>query len=254
MLSPDQLKLKDLPRAVRGYSIPDTDEQIGYLLKQYTELYKEYIILKEKYDAASKTAENAEKDEESIRSALINAQKASSRITREANEKADVIIRSTKTACDKIMIDFRQAIAREKLKLAAVVEATDGFRERMLELHRDQMAQIEALLADDSYKDLLEDVDSFADAAVKDIKDNLAGESGTREADARDAASSSKPTYDGPEPLDLDKAYERRRSGIDDDTLEKPDQALFEEARYGSEIENNPNMTKTFRTVKKDKK
>ena len=246
MLSPDKLEIKDIPKSVRGYSIPETDSLIKYLYDSYSELYAQYIALEKKYETAMERVMDSEKDEESIRSALINAQKASSKITREANEKAEMIVRSTKVACDKIMDDFRRAIAEEKLKLAAVVEAVQGFKEKLLDLHREQMAQIEGLTEDDSYKELLEDDDSFADLVISGIKETLSSELGAEETEYI----SPLDDYDGPEPIDLDKAYERRKSEVEDDQLEKPDQDLFEEAKYGSEIENNPTMTKQFKKIK----
>ncbi|MBQ7500560.1 MAG: DivIVA domain-containing protein [Clostridia bacterium] len=251
MLSPDKLELKDIPKAVRGYSIPETDNLLKYLYDCYVSLYAEYNALEKKYESAMERVRDSEKDEESIRSALINAQKASSKITREANEKADLIVRSTKVACDKIMDDFRRAVAKEKLKLAAVVEAVQGFKEQLLELHREQMAQIEGLTEDDSYKELLDDDDKYADLVINGIKETLSTELGTEE---ESEGSDDEGGYDGPEPLDLDKAYERRNTEIEDDELEKPDQDIFEEAKHDSELENNPTMTKQFKTVKRKPK
>jgi len=103
MLPPHELKGKDFTRVVRGYNPVEVDEHIKFIIEKYTELYRENDELERKLKTANARLEQFKSDEESIRSALINAQRASAKITTEANERAEIIIRSAKTSCDRII-------------------------------------------------------------------------------------------------------------------------------------------------------
>lgn len=48
MLPPHEIKAKDFTHAIRGYSAEEVDEYADFVLKKYTELYRETVRLKQK--------------------------------------------------------------------------------------------------------------------------------------------------------------------------------------------------------------
>lgn len=128
MLPPHELKNKDFPKAVRGYSMVDVDEHIEFIIQKYTDLYRANDELERKLQKAEADLKDFRSDEESIRSALINAQRASAQIISEANERADVILRSAKTNCDKIVAEFNGQIKGERGKLIQLRKVISDFK------------------------------------------------------------------------------------------------------------------------------
>ena len=73
MIEPHELKSKQFSKVVRGYSQTEVDEHIDFVIAEYTKLYRENDELSRKLAEAEAQVEAYKKDEESIRSALINA-------------------------------------------------------------------------------------------------------------------------------------------------------------------------------------
>ncbi|MDD4773097.1 MAG: DivIVA domain-containing protein [Eubacteriales bacterium] len=174
MLPPNELKNKNFTKAVRGYSMADVDEHIDFLIEKYTELYRENDELERRLRTTLAKLEAIKKDEESIRSALINAQRASSTIINEANERAEVVIRATKNNCDKILSDFRSDIRAECdrfLKLRASVAA---FKQELFNMYNNHIEYIDTIGSDaDEIDDLQVTEEYFVRQAIKEIKDDL---------------------------------------------------------------------------------
>lgn len=175
MLPPNELKNKNFSKAVRGYSMVEVDEHIQFIVDKYTELYRENDDLERKLRVTLNKLEIIKKDEESIRSALVNAQRASSAIINEANERAEVVMRATKTNCDKILSDFRSDIRTERdrlLKLRAIVAE---FKKELFDIYNTHIEYIDKInpeAADIDDLKITEEI--FVRRAITDIKKDIA--------------------------------------------------------------------------------
>jgi len=145
MIDPHELKNKQFSKAIKGYSMAEVDEHIDFIIEKYTELYRRNDELERQLQTAESQIENYKKDEESIRSALVNAQRASSKIIDEANDRADALLRSSKSNCDRVLAEFRQNIEREKRSLAAVTEAIRAFKAQLFEAYSSHIEYIEQI-------------------------------------------------------------------------------------------------------------
>lgn len=148
MLPPHELKNKEFPKVMRGYSIVDVDENIEFIIQKYTELYRANDELERKLQKAEADLKEFKNDEESIRSALINAQKASAKIISEANERADVIIRSAKTNCDKIVAEFNEQIIKEREKLIDLRKVISEFKLSLFNQYTSHIEYVESIAPD----------------------------------------------------------------------------------------------------------
>lgn len=145
MLPPNELKNKTFTRVVRGYNPDEVNEHIAFVIEKYTELYRENDRLERKLKTVTAQYEALRRDEEGIRNALINAQRAGTSIVSEANERAEVIMRAAKTNCDKVLDDFRAEVRAEREKLAQLRSAVDRFKEdlfRSYQQHIDFISEI----------------------------------------------------------------------------------------------------------------
>lgn len=175
MLPPNELKNKKFSKVVRGYSMVEVDEHIEFIIDKYTELYRENDDLERKLRITLAKLDVIKKDEESIRSALINAQRASSTIINEANERAEVVMRATKTNCDKILSDFRTDIRAERdrlLKLRAIVAE---FKKELFNIYNTHIEYIDTINPDAGENDDLKITEEvFVRRAITEIKKDIA--------------------------------------------------------------------------------
>lgn len=142
MLPPYELKNKPFKTALKGYNTAEVDEHLGFVQNKYTELYRAYNELERKFAACEAELEQFRKNEDAIRRALVNAQNAGARIMREAGDRSQLILQSTKDSCQQILADFDQEIERKQDTLQALKNEVFEFKSRMFTIYR---AHIELL-------------------------------------------------------------------------------------------------------------
>lgn len=84
MLPPHELKNKTFTKSMRGYNPVEVDEYIEFVIEKYTEIYRENDELERKLKTAVAQLDEIKGDEDSIRSALIDAKRAAANIRSEA--------------------------------------------------------------------------------------------------------------------------------------------------------------------------
>ena len=145
MLPPHELKKKNFTKAVRGYAANEVDEHIDFIIEKYTELYRQNDELERKLRTALAQIDAYKTEEESIRSALINAQKAGTKIVAEANERADAIARSAKANCDRMIAELRNKVAKERDTLYRLQRMAADFKTHVFEEYQKHIEQLENL-------------------------------------------------------------------------------------------------------------
>ena len=148
MLAPHELKNAEFTKSLRGYSTVEVDEHIDFLIEKYTELYRLNDELEKKLRITEAQLDALKAEEESIKITLVNAQKASTRIINEANERADVIMRSAKNSCDKLLLDFGEKIEDENARLIAAKKQTEAFKISLLKAYREHILGLEKISPD----------------------------------------------------------------------------------------------------------
>ncbi len=145
MLPPYELKNKPFRTALRGYHTGDVDEHIEFIINKYTELYRAYNDLERRYGEVSAELEQFNKNEDAIRQALVNAQNAGARIMREAGDRSQLILQSTKENCKTILTDFERQIRHEQDTLHALKTQVAEFKSRMFALYQEHIELLEAI-------------------------------------------------------------------------------------------------------------
>ncbi len=148
MLAPHELKNVEFSKSLRGYSTVEVDEHIDFLIEKYTELYRLNDELEKKLRITEAQLDALKAEEESIKITLVNAQKASTRIINEANERADVIMRSAKNSCDRLLNDFADKIEEENDHLIAAQKETATFKAGLLKAYREHILALEKISPD----------------------------------------------------------------------------------------------------------
>ncbi|NLZ36582.1 MAG: DivIVA domain-containing protein [Clostridiales bacterium] len=190
MIEPHELKSKQFSKVVRGYSQTEVDEHIDFVIAEYTKLYRENDELSRKLAEAEAQVEAYKKDEESIRSALINAQRASSKIINDANDRADELLRASKTGCEKILAEFRVEVGLERQKLTSLKKVISAYKARIYREYSEHIAYLEKISPDYDLGelDLSEEEAAASDEnyvrkVLQNVKEELATAAAQREAE-----------------------------------------------------------------------
>ena len=176
MLAPHELKNREFTKSLRGYSTVEVDEHIDFIIEKYSELYRENDELEKKLRLTEAQLDAMKGEEESIRSALVNAQKASTRIINEANERADVIMRSAKNSCDRLIAEFKANIKKETERLNEARKEVAAFKAALFEEYQAHIELIEKI-APDIAPVPSDDrtAEELSAAVIERIKNDLAG-------------------------------------------------------------------------------
>ena len=230
MLAPHELKNTEFSKSLRGYSTVEVDEHIEFILEKYTELYRINDELEKKLRITEAQLDALKAEEESIKTTLVNAQKASTRIINEANERADVIMRSAKNSCDRMVAELKANVIKENERLRDAQRETASFKAALFEAYEAHIAQIEAISPEIRIVNT-DDIqaEELSSEVFERIKADLAGKkeliSGSDDPftpvdESADTVASGESSAEAPIP-----------DALDDDEPVKPDENAFSEAR-----------------------
>ena len=107
------------------------DEFLDELAADFTALSKENAALKGKMKMLVQKVDEYRQTEDSMRLALLSAQKLSSQIESEARERADVTVAEAKEYAERLTRQTADSIANEGAKLEEAKKATSRFFDHM---------------------------------------------------------------------------------------------------------------------------
>ena len=145
MTTAQEIREKTFERAMRGYDIGSVDEFLDQMAADFTAMEKENAALKSKMRVLVEKIEEYRQTEDSMRLALLSAQKMSSDIETEARQKADALLTQARQKADSITKGATDNIQNEELKLAEAKKATQKFIEHMSAVCSKQMEFYEKL-------------------------------------------------------------------------------------------------------------
>ena len=120
MITPVDLENKEFKKGFRGYDIDEVETFLTELSKDYAKSYRENASLKDKNAILTDAIENYKEMEETMRSAIISAQRTSEEILRNAHEQADTIIKEAKVKASEIMNELDTDIQELKRESAEI--------------------------------------------------------------------------------------------------------------------------------------
>ncbi|MCI8387473.1 MAG: DivIVA domain-containing protein [Clostridiales bacterium] len=173
MLPPHELKNKTFSRAMRGYNPVEVDEYIEFIIEKYTELYRENDELERKLKTAVTKLDEIKNDEDSIRSALIDAKRAAAQIKSEAEDRAQAIIRSAKSSCNTILSDFNDKIEAGRSTLIEMKRDTLQLKRELFDRYSEHIRYLDKLTEGIDPADIPE-ADTLRKQAVSELKSSIA--------------------------------------------------------------------------------
>jgi len=107
-ISPMDIEQQEFGRSFRGYNEEEVDDFLDKIVKDYEELIKENAKLKEEIDRMRERLKEFGEIEESLRSALLNAQKSADEIKGRVENEARAVIEKAEREAEKVKLKASQ--------------------------------------------------------------------------------------------------------------------------------------------------
>ena len=121
MMTPQEVANCTFAKSVMGgYNMASVDDFLDKLTEDYAALFKENAALKAKLKLTVDKMSEYRESEDAIRSTLLAAQKMSTAMLTEAEQKRDAMIASASADAQARVTELKQQIAEEERRLSAV--------------------------------------------------------------------------------------------------------------------------------------
>ena len=146
MLTPQEVSERAFPKAsFGGYNMGQVDEFLDLLTADYTALYNENAVLKNKMKVLVEKVEEYRSTEEAMRKALMTAQRMAEEMVQEAQKNRDAILREAEELARAKTENIRKEIEAEQFRLESAQSATAAYVARVRALHEKELAYLDRL-------------------------------------------------------------------------------------------------------------
>lgn len=151
-MNSDEIRNVAFDRTMRGYRPEEVDE---FLARVAAELDK---VQEEKEDAEQKMFILAEKvdqyrdDEETLKTALLNAQRMGESVIHEARQKAETIIYDANSKASQLKNEAEASVAASQAELERLKKEVAQFKNTVLELYRQHIASLTNVPGEETLK------------------------------------------------------------------------------------------------------
>ena len=129
----------------RGYRAEEVDDFIDECVAAMEQLAQENAATNQKMKMLADKLAEYRNDEDSIRAALLNAQRTGDTIIRDAQTKAQAILESAEQDAETARRELLADIEREKEELARIKREVREFKEKLLGMYKDHLSLIKVL-------------------------------------------------------------------------------------------------------------
>ncbi len=128
MFTPQEIQEKTFVKAVfGGYDMQTVDEFLEPLTEDYITLYKENAVLKSKMKVLVEKLEEYRSQEESMRKAIISAQRTADAMVAEAEKKCARLMSEAENTVQSKTVDVEQVLSEEEERINCAKQAALNF-------------------------------------------------------------------------------------------------------------------------------
>ena len=132
-----------------GYKAEDVDDFLDEVQVSYEKLQKEVLDLTEKIKILADRVGQYREDEDSVKTALVSAQKLSTAAIADAKKEADAIIADARLRADQILNSINNDVLRQNETLAGLKKAVKDYRSNILSLYKEHLKLVNSFNAED---------------------------------------------------------------------------------------------------------
>lgn len=142
MYTPQEIRSIEFTKTLGGYKTTEVDDFIDGCADTVEALLKEKNELAKKLEVLADKLVEYRNDEDSIRTALLSAQRLGDTVVREANHKAGLILDDANIKAKKIEETAKRNIVDEEKELERVKKEVSLFKNRMMSIYREHLSLI----------------------------------------------------------------------------------------------------------------
>ena len=128
MLTPEEIRNIAFTKGIGGYKTNEVDLFIDQCADTVETLLSEKAELNKKLEILADKLVEYRNDEDSIRTALLSAQRLGDTVVREANHKAGLIMDDANIKAQKIVENARRSIVKEEEELRRIEKEVASFK------------------------------------------------------------------------------------------------------------------------------
>ena len=141
MMTPQEVASHSFAKAtLGGYNLAMVDEFLDALTEDYTALYNENAILKNKLKVLSDTVEEYRATEGTMRKAMLAAQQMADSLVDEAKRKHDQLVDEARQDAQSRIDELNRAVEAEEYRLKKAQESTAAYVRKLARAHEEEMA------------------------------------------------------------------------------------------------------------------
>ncbi len=145
MYTVDEIRNVTFTKTLGGYKTGEVDDFIDICADTVEALTAEKEDLKKKMEMLANKVVEYRNDEDSIRSALLSAQRLGDTVLREANHKANLILDDARIKAEKMGQTAKQQIAEQLQELERMKKLVGEFKSKILGVYREHLSMIDVL-------------------------------------------------------------------------------------------------------------
>ena len=151
MMTPQEVASHAFAKAtLGGYNMAMVDEFLDLLTEDYTALYNDNAILKNKLKVLSETVEEYRATDTAMRKTLLAAQQMAEAMVSDAEKKKNELVHDAEAAAQTRLNELKQQITDEEYRLQKAKEATAAYVQQVTQAHQgalDYLARLGELTA-----------------------------------------------------------------------------------------------------------
>lgn len=145
MLTISEIKNKKFEKSAFGYKVEDVENFLNDIIDTISALENEKAETEQKLVVLASKIEEYRNEEDSLRQALLGAQKLGDSILKEAKNRAEIMMRDATIKSENIVKNVKEEVKREEVILNKMKREVDSFRTKMLTMYNSHIDMIKSL-------------------------------------------------------------------------------------------------------------
>jgi len=145
MYTAEDIRNAEFTKNMGGYKVAEVEAFIDNCADTVEALVAEKEELNKKLSILADKLVEYRRDEDSIRSALLSAQRMGDSIVREANEKAEKTLAEARAQADSIVRDAKTGISEYEAELERLKAEVASFKTNILSLYKEHLTLLKSI-------------------------------------------------------------------------------------------------------------
>lgn len=145
MLTSNEIRTVSFDKGMRGYRCEDVDAFLRQIADQMDEQNAKHAEMEKNLYVLAQKIEQYRADEDTLKSALINAQRLGENVIHEAKQKADAILRDAALKAESLDEQLKAKIMEQQAELERVQNEVAHFKASVLSLYKIHIESLSTL-------------------------------------------------------------------------------------------------------------